>query len=78
MVMGTEKSSILDVIDTTLEPGKHSRYESAETIVNSFSPNTSTTSSKVFTVSSSTIHGSVSIRTIPTTVRRAVDEESTT
>ena len=76
--MGTEESSISEVVDTTLEPGKHSRYESAKTIFCSTAPNTSATSSTVFAVSSSTIHGSVSIRTIPTSVRRAVDEESTT
>ncbi len=76
--MGTGESSVTDVIDTTLEPGKHSKYESAKTIDSRVAPNTSITSSKVFAVTSSRIHGSVSIRTIPTTAQSAVDEEPTT
>jgi hypothetical protein len=76
--MGTEESSVIQVIDTTLEPGKNSKYERAETIASGFVSSTSVTSSKVFAVSSSTVHGSVSVRTIPTASGRVIDEEPTT
>ncbi|MCG7946177.1 MAG: hypothetical protein N0C84_07510 [Candidatus Thiodiazotropha taylori] len=76
--MGTEESSVIHVVDTTLEPGKNSKYESAETISTGFVSSTSVASSKVFAVSSSTLHGSVSVRTIPTASGRVTDEEPTT
>jgi len=75
--MGTGKSSVTDVIDTAVELGKHSKYKSAETIVSSFVANTSAMSSKDIAVSSSTVHGTVSIRTVPTKAQCSVDEEQT-
>lgn len=76
--MGTEKNSNPVVVDTSIVPGKDSKYTSAEQITSPITPNTSTTSSNMFAVASSKTHGLISIRTIPTSVPRTVDDGLTT
>jgi hypothetical protein len=77
-VMSTQKNSIPGVINTAILPGEDSKYASAEQTKSHIAPNTSTPSSNVFAVASSKTQGSITIRTIPTTVQRTVDDGLTT
>lgn len=76
--METEKNTIIDGSNTSIESNKDSMYASAKRIKDRISPNTTAKSSNVLTISTSKLHGMISVRTVPTSVKKYVNEELTT